>query len=210
MISCRADKLHRTSKHMRHLGGLIPLLLLALLSRPLMASEPLPFYPNWGGNFTLQGPHDIPLQLSDFGGKVVLLSFGYTHCPDICPTTMLIMKQVIEQLGDDAEQVQVLFITLDPERDHADRLAAYTGYFNPNFIALTGSVDDIRQVADRYGMRFEKEQFDDAGNYSVAHSNVIYLLDQQGRIRVFFKLSAPAQEIADHVRQLQQEQQSRQ
>lgn len=191
----------------KQLSHLIVALLL-LLSKPTWATEPLPAYPHWGGNFTLQGPHNIELQLQDFAGKVVLLNFGYTHCPDICPSTMLILKRVMEELGEAHDQVQVLFITLDPERDHADRLAAYVGYFDPAFIPLTGSIESIRQIADSFGMRFKKEQYDDAGNYSVAHSNVIYLLDQQGQVRVFFKLSAPPTEIADNIRQLLNENES--
>ena len=165
-------------------------------------AEPLKVYDKWGGEFTLTDHHGIPISLSDFKGKVVLLNFGYTHCPDICPTTMFTLKRVIKALDEDADKVQVLFITLDPERDHPDRLQTYMEYFNPGFVALSGTVDQIKHVADKYGMRFEKEGFDEEGNYSIAHAAVVYLLDQAGRIRVFFKTTAPASRIAEDVKKL--------
>ena len=172
------------------------------MAEPKQKPEPLKIYDKWGGNFSLTDHNGFPLQLSDFAGKVVLLNFGYTNCPDICLTTMFNMKRVVKALGDDADKLQVLFITLDPERDHADRLRTYAEYFNPGFIALTGSVDEITKVAKQYGTKFEKEQFDEEGNYSIAHNAVIYLIDQQGRIRVFFRTTASAQDLADGVRRL--------
>ncbi len=164
--------------------------------------EPLKVYDDWGGEFTLTDHHGIPMSLSDFKGKVILLNFGYTHCPDICPTTMFTLKRTMKALADDADKVQVLFITLDPERDHPDRLQSYMEYFNPGFIALSGSVEQIKTVADKYGMRFEKEEVDEDGNYSIAHAAVIYLLDQAGRVRVFFKTSAQAGRIAQDIEKL--------
>ncbi len=163
---------------------------------------PLKVYDDWGGDFSLIDHNGFPLSLSDFAGKVVLLSFGYTHCPDICPSTMFTMKRVIKALGDDSDKLQVLFITLDPERDNADRLRAYVEYFNPGFIALTGAVDEVTKVAKKYGTKFEKEEFDEEGNYSIAHNAIIYLIDQQGRIRTFFRINASAQDLAGGVRRL--------
>jgi len=163
---------------------------------------PLKVYDDWGGDFSLIDHNGFPLNLSDFAGKVVLLSFGYTHCPDICPSTMFTMKRVIKALGDDSDKLQVLFITLDPERDNADRLRAFVEYFDPGFIALTGAVDDITQIAKKYGTKFEKEEFDEEGNYSIAHNAIIYLIDQQGRIRTFFRINASAQDLAGGVRRL--------
>jgi len=166
------------------------------------SSETLKVYDDWGGDFGLTDHNGFPLRLSDFAGKVVLLSFGYTHCPDVCPATMFTMKRVIKALGDAADKVQILFVTLDPERDKPERLRAYMEYFDPGFIALGGSVSEIKKVTGLYGIRFEKEEADAEGNYSIAHSAVIYLIDQQGRIRVFFKVNAPAGTIADGVRML--------
>lgn len=177
------------------------LLLMALLAAPV-AAKPLPVYNKWGGDFTLTDQNNIPISLSDFRGKVVLLSFGYTHCPDICPTTMFTMQKLVKMLGSDADKVQVLFITLDPERDTPERLAAYMDYFNPGFLGLTGSLDGIRKVAKQYGTRFEKEAVDEKGDYSIAHTGLIYLIDQQGRIRSFFKVVAGPKDIFPYVKKL--------
>lgn len=164
--------------------------------------EPLKVYDKWGGNFTLTDHNGIPLSLSDFQGKVVLISFGYTYCPDVCPTTMFTLKRAVKALAADADKVQVLFITLDPERDSAERLQAYMEYFNPGFIALRGSVEEVTQVAAQFGTRFEKEDFDEEGSYSIAHTAVIYLLDPAGRTRAFFKTTAPANRIAADAKRL--------
>jgi len=118
---------------------------------------------------------------------------------------MFTMKRVVKALGDDSDKLQVLFITLVPERDNADRLRAYVEYFDPGFIALTGAVDDITKVAKKYGTKFEKEEFDEEGNYSIAHNAIIYLIDQQGRIRTFFRINASAQDLAGGVRRLLEE-----
>jgi protein SCO1/2 len=181
---------------------LLVLLSCVTLSASAAKPEPLKVYDQWGGDFTLTDHNGIPLSLTDFRGKVVLLSFGYTHCPDICPTTMLTMQRLVKLLGNDAEKVQVLFITLDPERDTAERLSGYMEYFNPGFIALTGSLEEIGKVAKQYGTRFEKEPLDEKGEYSIAHTGVIYLIDQQGRIRVFFKVIAGPTEILPDVKRL--------
>ncbi len=179
------------------------LLLLASLS-PAQAQEALPIHSQWGGDFTLTDQNGLPISLSDLKGKVVLLTFGYTHCPDICPNTLLILKSVIKKLGDKAEQAQVVFITLDPARDYPERLKTFVEFFNPAFVALTGSEAEIAAVASRYGMRYEKEFFDSELTYGIAHTTIIYLIDQQSRIRAFYRLSAPPSRIASGVEQLLQ------
>ena len=183
-------------------GHAIVALALLAASTAASANTPLPIHDKWGGDFTLTDHYGTPMQLSDFSGKVVLLNFGYTHCPDVCPTTMFNMKRLMSQLGDDGAQVQVLFITLDPERDTPQRLQSYVEYFDSGFVGLTGTTDEIKHIADRYGMRYEKEGMASSLEYSIAHTGLIYLLDQQGRIRVFFKLNAPAERIAQDVRLL--------
>ncbi len=176
-----------------------------IMAEPTQKPEPLKVYDDWGGDFILTDHNGFPLKLSDFAGKVILLNFGYTHCPDICPSTMFTMKRVIKALGDEGDKLQVLFITLDPERDNVDRLRTYVEYFNPGFLALTGSVDEVTKVAKKYGTKFEKEGFDEEGNYSIAHNAIIYLIDQQGRIRVFFRINASAQDLAGGVKRLLEE-----
>ncbi len=190
------------SRILRCLPGTVIALLLLVALRPAAAVEPLKVYDSWGGAFTLIDQSAIPINLADFRGKVVLLSFGYTHCPDICPTTMFTMQRIHKLLGDDGNKLQVLFITLDPERDTPERLAAYMDYFNPGFVGLGGTLDEIRKVAKQYGTRFEKEPVNAAGEYSIAHTGIIYLIDQQGRIRAFFKIAAGPKEIIPDVQRL--------
>lgn len=177
-------------------------LLSCLTLQSSAATESLPIYDKWGGDFTLTDQNGFPLSLTDFRGKVVVLSFGYTHCPDVCPTTLFTMQRLVKLLGKDAGKVQVLFITLDPERDTPERLAAYMEYFNPGFIAFTGSLDEIGKVAKQYGTRFEKEPSNEKGEYSIAHTGVIYLIDPLGRIRAFFKVIAGPNEILPDVKRL--------
>ncbi|ALP51755.1 hypothetical protein Tel_00590 [Candidatus Tenderia electrophaga] len=180
------------------------LLLLTCLSYPTLGSAqtPLKVHDKWGGEFTLTDQHGQALSLSDYAGKVVLLSFGYTHCPDICPTTLFTLKRLVHALDEDGERVQVLFITLDPARDTPERLREYMAYFDPGFVGLSGSMAETRQVAEQYGTRFEKEAGETAGEYSLAHTAIIYLIDPQGRIRAFYKLNAPLQTLAVDVRRL--------
>ena len=115
---------------------------------------------------------------------------------------MLTMQRKHKLLGDEASKLQVLFITLDPERDTPERLAAYMNYFNPGFVALGGTLDEISTVAKQYGTRFEKEAVSAEGEYSIAHTGIIYLIDQQGRIRAFFKIAAGPKEIIPDVKRL--------
>jgi len=182
----------------------VTLLSLTLWTNPLQAAESLPIHNQWGGNFTLTDHHGLEVNLSDFQNKVILLSFGYTHCPDICPNTLFLLRGVLREIDESSENIQVLFITLDPERDYPERLKTFVEYFDPTFIALTGALAQIQAVAKSYGMKFKKEYYGDKSEleYSVAHSNVIYLLDQKQRVRKFFKLNAPAKLIAQDIQQL--------
>ena len=175
----------------------------ALLPSPAPKPEPLPVYDKWGGDFTLTDQNGLEVSLSDFKGKVILLTFGYTHCPDICPNTLFILRNVIKKLGDEADKAQVLFITLDPKRDYPERIKTFVEFFNPAFVGLTGSEEEISAVAQLYGMKFEKEFFEESEiGYGIAHASIIYLIDQAGRIRRFYKLSAPTRMIADDMLRL--------
>ncbi len=179
--------------------------LLLLTTASGQAEEPLPVHSKWGGDFTLTDQHGLPISLSDFKGRLVLLTFGYTHCPDICPNTLLTLKSAINKLGDEADRVQVVFITLDPERDYPERLKTFVEFFNPAFVALSGSEEEIAAVAQAYGTKYEKEFFDSELNYGIAHTTIIYLIDTRGRIRAFYKLSAPPSRIASDMKKLLQE-----
>lgn len=137
----------------------------------------------------------------DFPGCFQLVSFGYTFCPDICPTTLAEMAVVMEKLGKASERLQPLFITVDPERDTAAVLRNYTAFFHPRIIGLTGSPALVRRAADNFKVRYEKVRDPDAapGQYAVDHSAGMYLLGPDGRyLRKFAYATAP-QEIAGRI-----------
>ncbi|HSS65991.1 MAG TPA: SCO family protein [Gammaproteobacteria bacterium] len=136
-----------------------------------------------GGDFTLLSP-DGPLSLSDLRGKVVLIFFGYTSCPDVCPVSLARINTCFSSMSvEELDRVRALFITLDPERDTLDRLEKYTGYFHPNIIGLRDDVETIRSVTDRYGVKFAKTLTPESAiGYSISHSTDIILLDPRGKM----------------------------
>lgn len=136
--------------------------------------------------FTLQGEGGKTIDQDNFKGKTVLMFFGYASCPDVCPTTMVQLAQVMEKLGSDAEKVRILFISVDPHRDTPDILQAYVDAFGSNAIGLTGTEKQIADVARRYRVAYkiEKPKDTDTKNYEVAHSRGVYFFDAQGRARL--------------------------
>ena len=149
---------------------------------------------SFGGDFVLQDHHGKARRLADSRGKVVALFFGYTHCPDVCPTTMAEYAAVLKQLGDKASQVQVLFVSLDPQRDTPALLSQYVPAFNPTFIGLTGTDKQIADVAGQYKVIYQKQG--NGANYTLDHSAGSYLLDKQGRLRVLENYGAPPAALA--------------
>lgn len=131
-------------------------------------------------NFQLLDFAGKPRALTDFRGKVVVLFFGYTHCPEVCPTTLADLAQVMRQLGNDANRVQVVFITLDPARDTPALLAKYVTSFNPDFLGLYGDAQSTAQAAKSFGVSYEK-QYDKSGGYTLDHTDGIYLLGTRGK-----------------------------
>jgi len=131
--------------------------------------------------------------LADFRGKVVTLFFGFTHCPDVCPTTLVEMASVMKELGDDAGRVQVLFVSVDPERDTADVLKRYVPAFHPSFLGLTGSAEEIAATAKEFKIFYQKQKLA-SGGYTMDHSAGTYIIDTEGRLRLFaqYGVGAPA------------------
>jgi len=154
-----------------------------------------------GGDFTLQSAGG-PVALEDFRGKVVLLYFGYTFCPDVCPTNLGFIAAAMEQLAAaESEQVQVLFVSVDPERDTLEKLQAYAGFFHPRVIGITGTPDQVAQAAALYGAAYRKvPQPDSATGYLVDHSANTYLLDRSGKMRRVLAHATAPDEIAAAVR----------
>ena len=140
--------------------------------------------------------------LADFKGKVVVLFFGYTQCPDVCPTTMMEVAEVKKSLGADGDKVQGVFVTIDPERDTAALLKAYLASFDKSFIALRGDDDETRAVVKEFKVYAGKVPGKEPGSYSMDHTAASFLFDPQGRVRVFEKYGSGPQALADDIKQL--------
>jgi len=136
-----------------------------------------------GGAFTLTNQFGKATSLSDLRDKVVVLTFGFTNCPDICPTTLVDLRAVLAALGDQADDVQVVFVTVDPARDTPGQLRQYLDHFSDAIVGLTGSEAEVAEVAARYDIRYAKQEPDDGGYYAVDHSSFVYLLDGEGKAR---------------------------
>ncbi|HRD89081.1 MAG: SCO family protein [Candidatus Accumulibacter sp.] len=140
----------------------------------------------------------------DFPGRLQLISFGYTFCPDVCPTTLAEMAAVLGALGPDAERLQAIFISVDPERDTASMLRSYVSFFDPRIIGLSGSPALVRRAADHFGVRYEqvREPGAPADQYAVDHSVGMFLLSTDGRYLRRFAYATPATEIAARIREI--------
>ena len=152
---------------------------------------------SYARDFSLTDQYGKHRTLADFRGKAVIVFFGYTHCPDVCPTTLLELKQAVQQLGDDASRVQLLFITLDPERDTPQMLAKYLPAFDPDFIGLYGDLDATAKVAKEFKVFYQKVPGRTPDSYTVDHTSGSYVFDPEGRLRLFVRPGKPADLTAD-------------
>jgi len=139
-------------------------------------------------------------RLEDFRGKAVVLFFGFTHCPDICPTTLAEISQAIRSLGPDAERVQLLMVSVDPERDTQDSLAKYVTAFDERFLGLRGDLAATKKVAGEFKIYFEKSKTGDT--YTVNHSAQSYVIDPQGRLRLLVRHDRIGQDLAPDLKTL--------
>jgi protein SCO1 len=156
----------------------------------------------YGRDFALMG-HDGRLRtLADFRGKVVVLFFGYTQCPDVCPTTLAELAEVMKQLGPDADRVQVLFATIDPERDTAELLARYVPAFNPTFVGLRGDADATARTAKEFRVFYQKQPGRTPGSYTMDHSAGTFVFDPQGRLRVYVSYGQGPEVFVHDIREL--------
>ncbi len=155
--------------------------LLVMENHQRSASPSLAAVPE-GGDFVLQSA-DGPVSLKDFRGKVVLLYFGYTLCPDVCPTSLSTMAMALKQLKpEEAEQVRVIFVSVDPGRDTPERLKKYVQYFHKNMVGVTGEKKVIDDLVRRYGAIYRIVDDGSGAGYLVDHSSTIYLVDQRGKL----------------------------
>ena len=152
-----------------------------------------------GGPFALADPAGAARSLAEFRGKLVLLYFGYTQCPDVCPTDLARIGAMLRALGAEGEGVQPVFVTLDPQRDTPQVLREYAAAFHPRFVALRGSEEDTRRIATSYKVFYEKVP--GAGGYSIDHAAFTFLIDREGKYVAFFPPGTPAERMAVMVRE---------
>ena len=152
--------------------------------------------------FDLPDVDGKPRTLADFPGKVVVVFFGYTQCPDACPTTMAELAQVKKLLGPESARMQVLFITVDPERDTAALLKNYVGNFGSDFIALRGDAQQVKTVTREFKVFYEKVPGTAPDNYTIDHTAGTYVFDTQGRVRLFARNGMPPEQLAEDVKAL--------
>lgn len=142
---------------------------------------------NYGKDFSLPDFNGKQRSLADFKGKAVVVFFGYTQCPDVCPTTMIEMAAVMKELGPLADKIQVLFVSVDPERDTPELLSKYVPSFDPRFLGLVGDKTATEKVAKEFRVFYQKAAGKEAGSYTVDHTAGSYVFDPQGRLRLFVR-----------------------
>lgn len=152
--------------------------------------------------FNLVSAENPDVKLSDYRDQLVVMYFGYTHCPDFCPATLSKLAQVKDQLGEDAEDVQVMMITVDPERDSAQILADYVANFDETFLGLTGSDEQIAAAASKFGIYYQKQEGSEASGYLVDHTITVVVVDREGYPRLYLGNELTADEIANDLKNL--------
>jgi protein SCO1/2 len=162
--------------------------------------------PAQAADFELTDQNGQPFRLSDQRGKIAVIFFGYTNCPDICPTTLGEFRKIHSQLGSKADQVEFIYITVDPERDSVERMKAYVQAFNPDFIGLTGEPSELEKVWKDYGVYHAKQNVDSAVGYVVDHSTRTYVIDSQGNWKLNFPFGMDSSLISQDLLHLIREQ----
>lgn len=155
--------------------------------------------PETSHDFTLTGING-DVSLSDYRGKLVLLYFGYTFCPDICPATLANVGQALKQIGSNADDVQTIMISLDPQRDTPEKLAEYTAHFHPSFIGVTGTQEQLDAVASLYGIFYQVNEGSDATGYLIDHTATLLVIDREGFLKLVFPFGVTVDEIADDLK----------
>ena len=150
-------------------------------------------------DFTLTSV-DGPVRLSDFADKTVALYFGYTYCPDVCPTALASLAQARKNLGDKADNLQVIMVSVDPERDTPDRLKTYVTTFDPSFIGVTGTPEEVQAVATAYGVYYEKQPVEGAAGYLVDHTAAILVLDGDRYLKRMLPYNLTGPQLAQELR----------
>ena len=155
--------------------------------------------PETSYDFTLTGGSG-DVSLSDFRGKLVLIYFGYTFCPDICPATLGNVNQALKQIGSKVEDIQLIMVSLDPQRDTPEKLEQYVAHFNPTFIGITGTQEQVDTVTSLYGIFYEKKEGSEATSYLIDHTATLMVIDREGYLKLVFPFGVTADEIADDLK----------
>jgi protein SCO1/2 len=187
-------------------------LFLGLAVACLLACQPAPVGFNntdltgatFGRQLALPDHFGKPRSLPDFAGKAIIVFFGYASCPDVCPTMLAKLAEVMKLLGDDAARVQVLFVTVDPERDSAERLKEFVPWFYPSFLGLRGDAQQTRAASEEFRVFAAKKQISGEMGYVIDHSTGAYIFDPAGRLRLYVKDMSSVADIAADIRRLLQ------
>lgn len=143
-----------------------------------------------------------PVDIDALEGEVVLVYFGYTHCPDLCPTMLSTVDRALDGLGEDAEHVETLMVTVDPERDTPEYLAEYVNHFNEGFRGVWGTEDDVRSVATKYGVHFEYDEPGADGSYLIGHTASLLAIDPEGVLRIIYPVGTEADALQTDLKEL--------
>lgn len=157
---------------------------------------------SFGRDFALHDPDGKQRTLADFRGKAVVVFFGYTQCPDVCPMTLAALAEAMKQLGPDSDRVQVLFITVDPDRDTADLLSKYVPAFDRRFLGLRGNAEETERTAKEFKILYQKQPGTSSGSYTMDHSAGTFIFDPQGRLRLYVGLAQGPDVFAHDLREL--------
>lgn len=179
------------------------LTIVVLLTAVLTACTPYEFHGTIlqsnteAANFALMSSNGQRVSLDDFRGKLVMLYFGYTFCPDVCPATLAEIAGAMDILGKDAKDVQTIMISVDPERDTPEQLAEYVAHFDPNFLGVTGTEEEVAEIATLYGVFYEKHEGTAASGYLIDHTATVMVVDQDGYLKLLLPFGTTAQDMAD-------------
>lgn len=153
-------------------------------------------------DFKLTGPNGTNVTAADMKGKTTLLYFGYTHCPEVCPTTLEGLAQALKQMGPKANSVRVLFVSVDPRRDSIQALSRYASAFGPQFVGLTGTDGQLTSLTKRYRVAYRRDAPDGNGDYAVYHSSAVFVFDGDGRVQLLVGPSETSKQLAEDLRAL--------
>ena len=155
--------------------------------------------PRVAPEFSLKGSDGTDLTLSRYRGKVVVLGFGFTNCPEVCPTTLATLAKVRKKLGPAGDDLQVVYVTVDPQRDNPERMRSYLAVFDPTFVGATGAAEDLEKVRQDYGITATVIRSKNPAIYGIDHSSFIYFIDREGRLRALSPYGRNAEDIAHDV-----------